>query len=63
MKVFRLIESPVAVSGAVSYLLESMHAAGSPMAQRIMIGREADTEGKVELVRRLLSLDDKEESP
>jgi len=63
MKVLRLIENLVAGHGAVSYLIESMHGAGSPMAQRIMIGREADIEGKIELVRRLLSLDDKEESP
>ncbi len=63
MKVLRLIENLVAGPGAVSYLIESMHGAGSPMAQRIMIGREADIEGKTELVRRLLSLDDKEESP
>lgn len=58
MKVLRLIENLVIGSGSVAYLIESMHGAGSPMAQRIMIGRQADLEGKVALVRRLLGIGD-----
>ena len=52
IKVLRLIENLVA--GAVAYSIGSMHGAGSPMAQRIMIGRQGDVAGKVELVKRLL---------
>jgi len=56
MKVLRLIENLVAGAGAVAYLIESMHGAGPPAAQRIMIGRQANLEGKMGLVRRLLGI-------
>jgi 4-hydroxybutyryl-CoA dehydratase/vinylacetyl-CoA-Delta-isomerase len=56
MKVFRLIENLVAGAGAVGYLIESMHGAGPPTAQRIMIGRQADLEGKINLAKRLLGI-------
>ncbi len=56
MKVLRLIENLVAGAGAVGYLIESMHGAGPPMAQRIMIGRQADLEGKISQVEKLLGL-------
>ena len=36
------VELLVAGAGAVGYLIESMHGAGPPAAQRIMIGRQAD---------------------
>jgi 4-hydroxybutyryl-CoA dehydratase/vinylacetyl-CoA-Delta-isomerase len=58
MKVLRLIENLVAGAGAVAYLVESMHGAGSPMAQRIMIGRQGDVEGKVALVKGILDIGD-----
>jgi 4-hydroxybutyryl-CoA dehydratase/vinylacetyl-CoA-Delta-isomerase len=56
VKVLRLIENLVAGAGAVAYLVESMHGAGSPMAQRIMIARQAGLDRKVELARRLLGI-------
>lgn len=56
MKVLRLIENIVAGAGAVAYLIESVHGAGSPMAQRIMIGRQAELESKMNRVRRLLDI-------
>ncbi|MBU0515332.1 MAG: 4-hydroxybutyryl-CoA dehydratase [Proteobacteria bacterium] len=56
MKVLRLIENLVAGAGAVGYLIESMHGAGPPAAQRIMIGRQADLEGKIERVKQLLDI-------
>lgn len=56
MKVLRLIENLVTGAGAVAYLIESMHGAGSPMAQRIMIGRQGDLDGKIEMVKRLLAV-------
>lgn len=54
MKVLRLIENLVAGAGSVAYLIESMHGAGPPTAQRIMIGRQADLEGKINLVKSIL---------
>jgi 4-hydroxybutyryl-CoA dehydratase/vinylacetyl-CoA-Delta-isomerase len=56
MKVLRLIENLVAGAGAVGYLIESMHGAGPPTAQRIMISRQADLEGKVNRVKGLLGI-------
>ena len=56
MKVLRLIENIVAGAGAVAYLIESVHGAGSPMAQRIMIGRQGEIEGKINRVKGLLDI-------
>ncbi len=42
MRLLRLIENITLGSGAVSYLTESIHGAGSPQAQKIMITRLAD---------------------
>lgn len=42
MRILRLIENIVLGTGAVSYLTESIHGAGSPQAQKIMITRLAD---------------------
>ena len=56
MKVLRFIENLVAGAGAVAYLIESVHGAGPPAAQRIMIGRQGDIEGKIGLAKRLLGI-------
>lgn len=56
MKVLRLIENLVTGPGAVAYLIESVHGAGSPMAQRIMIGRLGDIESKINLAKCLLNI-------
>ena len=56
VKVLRLIENLVAGAGAVGYLIESMHGAGPPMAQRIMIGRQADLEEKIDRIKALLDI-------
>ena len=56
MKVLRLIENLIAGAGAVGYLIESMHGAGPPAAQRIMIGRQAGLDEKVQRVMSLLSI-------
>jgi 4-hydroxybutyryl-CoA dehydratase/vinylacetyl-CoA-Delta-isomerase len=57
MKVLRLIENLVAGAGSVAYLIESMHGAGPPMAQRIMIGRQGDLDSKVGLVKKILEIE------
>jgi 4-hydroxybutyryl-CoA dehydratase/vinylacetyl-CoA-Delta-isomerase len=59
MKVLRLIENLTAGAGAVGYLIESMHGAGPPAAQRIMIGRQAGLDEKMQQVMRLLSIPEK----
>jgi 4-hydroxybutyryl-CoA dehydratase/vinylacetyl-CoA-Delta-isomerase len=41
-------------------LVESMHGAGSPQAQRIMILREGDLDKKVKLAKALIGLPTKE---
>jgi 4-hydroxybutyryl-CoA dehydratase/vinylacetyl-CoA-Delta-isomerase len=57
MKVLRLIENLVAGAGAVAYLIESVHGAGPPMAQRIMISRQGEIEKKIGFVKRLIGLE------
>ncbi|MBU1903768.1 MAG: 4-hydroxybutyryl-CoA dehydratase, partial [Proteobacteria bacterium] len=42
IRLLRLIENITLGTGAVSYLTESIHGAGSPQAQKIMITRLAD---------------------
>ena len=58
MKVLRLIENLTAGAGAVGYLIESMHGAGPPAAQRIMISRQANLDEKIMRVRNILSIPD-----
>jgi len=52
-RMLRLVENLTIGPGAVGYLTESLHGAGSPQAQRIMIGRLANIAEKVRLARRL----------
>lgn len=46
LRMLRLIENLTMGRGAVAYLTESMHGAGSPQAQRVLIGRLANVEEK-----------------
>lgn len=55
MKLARLIE---AMTGGTA-LVESMHGAGSPQAQRIMIYREGDLQKKMRLAKALLGIPQK----
>ncbi len=56
MRMLRLIENLTLGTAAVSYRTESMHGAGSPEAQAIMIGRLSDLEGKKALAQRLAGI-------
>ena len=56
MKMLRLIENLTLGRAAVGYLTESMHGAGSPQAQRIMIGRLANLEDKKRLAKALAKI-------
>jgi 4-hydroxybutyryl-CoA dehydratase/vinylacetyl-CoA-Delta-isomerase len=53
IRILRLIENLTMGRNAVGYLTESMHGAGSPQAQRIQIGRQADLEVKKGFAKRL----------
>ncbi|MCK4863011.1 MAG: hypothetical protein KAS25_01885, partial [Dehalococcoidales bacterium] len=44
-----------------SYHTESMHGAGSPQAQKIMIERESDMESKQHLARSIAGIDKRED--
>jgi 4-hydroxybutyryl-CoA dehydratase/vinylacetyl-CoA-Delta-isomerase len=52
-RMLRLLENLTLGPGAAAYLTESMHGAGSPQAQRIMLARLADLEAKARLAKRL----------
>ena len=56
MEVLRLIEDLTTDAGAVAYLVESMHGAGPPMAQRIMLRRQGGVEAKIQNVQELLGI-------
>ena len=43
--------------GAAAYLTESIHGAGSPQAQRIMISRLADLDEKIKYVKKLSDIE------
>ena len=55
-RLLRLIENMTMGTGAVAYLAESMHGAGSPMAQRIMLRRLADLDHKENLAKRIAGI-------
>lgn len=56
LKIFRLIENMTMGASAVGYLTESMHGAGSPQAQRIMISRQGSLEKKKTMAKALLDI-------
>ncbi|MBU7011089.1 MAG: 4-hydroxyphenylacetate 3-hydroxylase family protein [Theionarchaea archaeon] len=55
-RILRLIENLTLGAAAVSYLTESMHGAGSPQAQRIMISRLVDMKEKQKAARNLCGI-------
>ncbi len=57
-RVLRLIENLTLGTAAVGYLTESMHGAGSPQAQRIMISRLVNMEGKKKKAMKLCGIGD-----
>jgi 4-hydroxybutyryl-CoA dehydratase/vinylacetyl-CoA-Delta-isomerase len=57
IRIMRLIENLTMGLGAVCYLTESMHGAGSPMAQKIMIGRLANIDRMKNAAKRLCGIE------
>ena len=53
LRILRLIENLALGTAAVGYRTESMHGAGSPQAQRIMISRQGNLEHKKALAKKL----------
>ena len=56
IRILRLIENITMGSAAVGYLTESMHGAGSPQAQRIMISRLVNMKQKQENAKKLCGI-------
>jgi 4-hydroxybutyryl-CoA dehydratase/vinylacetyl-CoA-Delta-isomerase len=58
-RVLRLIENLTLGTAAVVYLTESMHGAGSPQAQRIMISRSSNMEEKRRAAKKLCGIEER----
>lgn len=56
IRMLRLIENLTLGTAAVGYLTESMHGAGSPQAQRIMISRQSNMKIKAKLAMKLCGI-------
>ncbi len=57
MRMLRLLENITLGCAAVGYRTESLHGAGSPQAQRIMIARQGNLEHKKKLARVIAGID------
>ncbi|MBU1168609.1 MAG: 4-hydroxyphenylacetate 3-hydroxylase family protein [Proteobacteria bacterium] len=62
MRILRLIENITLGTAAVGYLTESMHGAGSPQAQRIMISRQVNLAQKQKEAKKLCGITDEKVS-
>lgn len=56
MRILRFLENICLGSSAVGYRTESMHGAGSPQAQRIMISRQGNINQKKELAKKIAGI-------
>jgi 4-hydroxybutyryl-CoA dehydratase/vinylacetyl-CoA-Delta-isomerase len=56
MRILRFIENICLGASAVGYRTESMHGAGSPQAQRIMISRQSNLEHKKQLAKAIAGI-------
>jgi 4-hydroxybutyryl-CoA dehydratase/vinylacetyl-CoA-Delta-isomerase len=52
----RLVENLTLGTAAVGYRTESMHGAGSPQAQRIMISRQSNLEQKKKIAKKIAGI-------
>ncbi len=55
-KVLRFLENICLGAAAVGYRTESLHGAGSPQAQRIMIARQGNIQGKKQLAKNIAGI-------
>ena len=56
-KILRFLENMCLGAAAVGYRTESLHGAGSPQAQRIMIGRQANFAAKKDLAKDIAGIE------
>lgn len=56
LRALRLIENLSLGTAAVGYRTESMHGAGSPQAQKVMIGRQGNFERKKAIAKRIAGI-------
>jgi len=56
MRVLRFLENVCLGTAAVGYRTESLHGAGSPQAQRIMIARQGNIEAKKEMAKTVAGI-------
>jgi 4-hydroxybutyryl-CoA dehydratase/vinylacetyl-CoA-Delta-isomerase len=61
VRILRLIENITLGTAAVGYRTESLHGAGSPQAQRIMIQRQGNLEFKKSLAKKIACIDDQDD--
>lgn len=57
-RILRLVENITLGAAAVGYRTESMHGAGSPQAQRIMISRQGNLDQKKKLAKEIAGIKD-----
>jgi len=57
-RILRLIENITFGTAAVGYRTESMHGAGPPQAQRVMIARQGNLEEKKRLAKEIAGIGD-----
>lgn len=55
-RVLRFLENICLGADAVGYRTESLHGAGSPQAQRIMIARQGDIQGKKQMAKNITGI-------
>jgi 4-hydroxybutyryl-CoA dehydratase/vinylacetyl-CoA-Delta-isomerase len=58
IRILRFIENLALGTAAVGYRTESMHGAGSPQAQRIVIARQGNLEMKKQLAKTLAHIEE-----
>ena len=58
LRILRLVENITLGAAAVGYRTESMHGAGPPQAQRIMIARQGNLEAKKALAKKIANIKD-----
>ncbi|NRZ80754.1 4-hydroxybutyryl-CoA dehydratase/vinylacetyl-CoA-Delta-isomerase [Clostridium beijerinckii] len=58
MRILRLIENICLGTAAVGYRTESMHGAGSPQAQRIMIARQGNLAAKKKIAKKIARIEE-----
>ena len=57
-RIMRFLENMCLGAAAVGYRTESLHGAGSPQAQRVMIARQGNIQGKKKLAKNIAGIEE-----